>query len=45
MSSTNYAKGCIKGAMVGGVAGSVAEYGKLGATAGCVIGHHGSEQG
>ena len=30
------AKGCIKGAIVGGVAG----HGKLGAAAGCVIGHH-----
>ena len=40
MSSTVHAKGCIKGAIVGGVAGSVAGHGKLGATAGCVIGHH-----
>jgi hypothetical protein len=30
------AKGCIKGAIVGGAAG----HGKLGAAAGCVIGHH-----
>ncbi|WIW45367.1 hypothetical protein ML401_28550 [Bradyrhizobium sp. 62B] len=34
------AKGCIKGALVGGVAGHVAGHGKLGAAAGCVIGHH-----
>lgn len=34
------AKGCIKGAIVGGVAGHVAGHGKLGAIAGCVIGHH-----
>jgi uncharacterized protein YcfJ len=34
------AKGCIKGAIVGGVAGHVAGHGKLGAAAGCVIGHH-----
>ena len=34
------AKGCIKGAIVGGVAGHVAGHGKLGAVAGCVIGHH-----
>ena len=34
------AKGCIKGAIVGGVAGSVAGHGKVGAAAGCVIGHH-----
>lgn len=40
MSSTAYAKGCIKGAIVGGVAGSVAGHGKLGAAAGCAIGHH-----
>ena len=40
MSSSVYAKGCIKGAIVGGVAGSVAGHGKLGAAAGCVVGHH-----
>jgi hypothetical protein len=34
------AKGCIKGAIVGGIAGHVAGHGKLGAIAGCVIGHH-----
>jgi hypothetical protein len=34
------AKGCIKGAIVGGVAGHLAGHGKLGAAAGCVIGHH-----
>jgi hypothetical protein len=34
------AKGCIKGAIVGGVAGHVAGHGKIGALAGCVIGHH-----
>ena len=34
------AKGCIKGAIVGGVAGHVAGHDKLGAAAGCVIGHH-----
>ncbi|UPK31365.1 hypothetical protein [Bradyrhizobium sp. 195] len=34
------AKGCIKGAIVGGVAGHLAGNGKLGAAAGCVIGHH-----
>lgn len=35
-----HAKGCIKGAIVGGVAGHMAGHGKLGATAGCVVGHH-----
>ena len=34
------AKGCIKGAVVGGVAGHLAGHGKVGAVAGCVIGHH-----
>jgi uncharacterized protein YcfJ len=34
------AKGCIKGAVVGGAAGHMAGHGKLGAAAGCVIGHH-----
>ena len=34
------AKGCIKGAIVGGVAGHLAGHGKLGAAAGCVVGHH-----
>jgi len=34
------AKGCIKGAVVGGVAGHMAAHGKLGAAAGCAIGHH-----
>jgi outer membrane lipoprotein SlyB len=39
-SSPLYAKGCIKGAIVGGVAGSAVGHGKLGAAAGCVVGHH-----
>jgi hypothetical protein len=34
------AKGCIKGAIVGGVAGHMAGHGKLGAVAGCAVGHH-----
>jgi outer membrane lipoprotein SlyB len=34
------AKGCIKGATVGGVAGHMVGHGKLGAAAGCVVGHH-----
>jgi outer membrane lipoprotein SlyB len=35
------AKGCIKGALVGGAAGHYANHhGFLGAAAGCVIGHH-----
>ena len=34
------AKGCIKGAIVGGAAGHMTGHGKLGAAAGCAIGHH-----
>lgn len=35
------AKGCLKGAAVGGVAGHYSgHHGLLGAAAGCVIGHH-----
>jgi hypothetical protein len=39
-STSAEAKGCIKGAIVGGIAGHFAGHGKLGAAAGCVIGHH-----
>jgi hypothetical protein len=34
------AKGCLKGAAVGGVAGHMVNHGALGAGAGCVVGHH-----
>jgi hypothetical protein len=34
------AKGCIKGAIVGGAAGHLAHHGLLGAAAGCIIGRH-----
>jgi uncharacterized protein YcfJ len=34
------AKGCNKGAIIGGVAGHMAGHGKLGAAAGCAVGHH-----
>ena len=34
------AKGCIKGAIVGGIAGHMAGHGKVGAAAGCAVGHH-----
>ena len=34
------ATGCIKGAVVGGAAGSMAGHGKMGAAAGCAVGHH-----
>jgi hypothetical protein len=39
-SSSAEAKGCIKGAIVGGIAGHMAGHGKVGAAAGCAIGHH-----
>jgi hypothetical protein len=34
------AAGCIKGALVGGVAGHLAHHGVLGAVGGCAVGHH-----
>ena len=34
------AKGCLKGAAVGGIAGRAAGHGVLGAAAGCVIGRN-----
>ena len=35
------AKGCLKGALIGGVAGHyTVHHGLLGAAAGCIIGHH-----
>jgi uncharacterized protein YcfJ len=40
LSPAAQAKDCIKGAIVGGVAGHIAGHGKVGAAAGCVIGHH-----
>lgn len=41
MSGVAHAKGCLKGAAVGGVAGHVAgKHGAVGAAAGCAIGHH-----
>lgn len=40
LSPAAQAKGCIKGAIVGGIAGHMAGHGKVGAAAGCAIGHH-----
>ena len=40
LSAGAQAKGCIKGAIVGGVAGHMAGHGKMGAAAGCAVGHH-----
>ena len=34
------AKGCLKGAAVGGIAGHMVGHGKAGAAAGCAVGHH-----
>ena len=34
------AKGCIKGAVVGGLGGKMLGHGKAGAAAGCAVGHH-----
>ena len=34
------ARGCIKGALVGGAAGHMAHHGIMGALAGCAVGHH-----
>ena len=34
------AKGCIKGAIVGGLGGKMLGHGKAGAAAGCAVGHH-----
>ena len=39
------AKGCLKGALVGGAAGHyVGHHGLIGAAAGCLIGHHEATQ-
>src|SRR4051794_15892664 len=35
-----HAKGCLKGAAVGGLAGHMAHHGVLGAAGGCAVGHH-----
>ena len=39
-SSKSEAAGCVKGAVIGGVAGHFVGHGLLGAGAGCAIGHH-----
>lgn len=39
-SSLAHAEGCLKGAVVGGVAGHLKHHAVLGAVAGCAIGHH-----
>ncbi|MGV8925195.1 MAG: hypothetical protein ACOH2G_05920 [Ewingella sp.] len=39
-SSLAHAAGCIKGAVVGGVAGHLRHHAVLGAVAGCAVGHH-----
>ncbi|WP_157825389.1 hypothetical protein [Rahnella sp. AA] len=40
MSSFAQAAGCLKGAVVGGVAGHLKHHAVIGAVAGCAIGHH-----
>ena len=40
LASPAEAKGCIKGAIVGGIPGHMAGLGKMGAAAGCAVGHH-----
>ena len=39
-SGPSEAAGCVKGAVIGGVAGHFVGHGVLGAGAGCAIGHH-----
>lgn len=36
--------GCVTGAIVGGVAGHMAGHGKVGAAAGCAVGHHNAKK-
>ena len=36
--------GCITGAVVGGVAGHMVGHGKMGAAAGCAVGHHNAKK-
>lgn len=41
VAETASAKGCLKGAAVGGIGGHVAgHHGLIGAAAGCAVGHH-----
>jgi hypothetical protein len=39
-SGPSEAAGCVKGAVIGGIAGHFVGHGLLGAGAGCAIGHH-----
>lgn len=36
--------GCITGAIVGGLAGHAVGHGKIGAAAGCAVGHHNAKK-
>ena len=40
ISSLAHAEGCLKGAVIGGVAGHLKHHAVLGAVAGCAVGHH-----
>ncbi len=36
--------GCVTGAIVGGIAGHMVGHGKVGAAAGCAVGHHNAKK-
>lgn len=40
VTSPAQAAGCVSGAIVGGIAGHMVGHGKVGAAAGCAVGHH-----
>ncbi|MDX7953482.1 hypothetical protein P7D22_20155 [Lichenihabitans sp. Uapishka_5] len=42
--ATSAQAGCITGAVVGGVAGHLVGHGKVGAAAGCAVGHHNAKK-
>ena len=42
--ATAQAAGCLSGAVVGGIAGHMVGHGKVGAAAGCAVGHHKAEK-
>ena len=45
LGSVNVASaGCVTGAVVGGIAGHMVGHGKVGAAAGCAIGHHNAKK-
>lgn len=45
LGSVNMASaGCVGGAVVGGIAGHLVGHGKVGAAAGCAVGHHNAKK-